>query len=60
MVQPGGVPGVQTPPGMAPDGVGGAAVNPMGPATPGQAPAPATNDAVALQSKQLLQSVPVK
>lgn len=40
-------------------GVGDESINPIGPATPGQAPAPATGGAVEQQSKQLLQSVPV-
>lgn len=40
-------------------GVGGEAVNPIGPNTPAPAPAPGTQTAVQAESKQLLNSVPV-
>ena len=44
-----------------PGGVGGAPVNPIGPATPNpEAPAPASQAAEQIQSKQLLDSVPIK
>lgn len=58
MAQMGGAPGAPQVPG--PGGVGGVAVNPVGPATPGPAPAPDTQSAEGAQSKQLLDSVPVR
>ena len=56
MPQGGGAPQVP-----GPGGVGGAPVNPIGPATPNpEAPAPASQAAEQIQSKQLLDSVPIK
>jgi hypothetical protein len=47
--------------GLPPEqGVGGPAVNPIGPATPPPAPDTGTQSAEQIQSKQLLQSVPVR
>lgn len=57
--QPGGLPGVGSMPGQASPGQGGPAVNPIGPVTPPQAPAPATGGAVEQQSKQLMGAIPV-
>jgi hypothetical protein len=42
------------------EGVGGPAVNPVGPVTPPPAPDTGTQDAAGIQSKQLLASVPIK
>ncbi len=50
-----GAPGTESAP-----GAGGQAVNPVGPATPGGAPPPASAPAEAQQSKQLIQSVPLR
>lgn len=41
-------------------GVGGPAVNPVGPQTPSAPPEPATQGAVGAESKQLIQSIPAK
>ena len=49
----------QAPPLPPPQGVGGPAVNPIGEPTPPPAPDQGTQDAAAIQSKQLLQSVPL-